>query len=437
MPLSSSESKKYKGNGSVPPDTISASPTSSIIPASTILAPPSPLSALSSLSVVSPLEIQQLQRWQTLSDLLTRHYYKPNLSAVRVILSVALAHYWREASAVWLLVVGPPSTGKSEVGINTLRALPNVWLMGSLTPQSLLSGQDKDKHGKHSLLYRMGDHGILAQSDFSQFLGMRPWEQSVLAAQLRDLFDGRLDKSTGMGKLAWEGKVTMIVGATRALERYWGTLRNLGDRFLSVSWPFRGGADESSLVDRIDQRIENQAEISAEIRQAAKQFAYRDCVLPKSVKDQRDRIYWMAKTVCALRRGVNQERGKVTSADDEEGPGRTTKSLLIAAKAHAALFGRDALADEDVAIAMKLALDSIPYQRRDVLQYFSRDPKKSIVKPDIVKKTGMSYTVLGRLMDGLVQMGLVTRWEGAQESFSIRERFADLVEKSGLDLFRT
>ena len=432
MPLSSSQPKKSKQNGSALAESsiLASSPFPDPTPIPNIL-------ELSSLSAIPPLEIQQLQHWKTLSDLLTTHYYKPNLSAVRVILSVALAHYWREASAVWLLVVGPPSTGKSEVGINTLRALPNVWLVGSLTPQSLLSGQDKDKHGKHSLLYRMGDHGILAQSDFSQFLEMRSWDRAVLAAQLRDLFDGRLDRTTGMGKLAWEGKVTMIIGATRALERYWATMRNLGDRFLSVSWPFQGGHDESSLVDRIDQRIEHQAVVSAEIRSAAKQFAYRpDCSLPKSTKDQRDQIYWMAKVVCALRRGVNQERGKVTSADDEEGPGRTTKSLLITAKAHAALFGRITLAGEDVEIAAKLAMDSIPHQRRDILRYFPRDPKKSIVKPDIVKETGMNYTILGRLMDGLVQMGLVTRWDGNQDSFSVKERFGDLVEKSGLDLFR-
>ncbi len=431
MPLSSSQPNKSRQNGS-------ALPESSIV----AFSPSDPISIpnileLSSLSAISSIEIQQLQYWKTLSDLLTQHYYKPNLSAVRVILSVALAHYWREASAVWLLVVGPPSTGKSEVGIDTLRALPNVWLVGSLTPQSLLSGQDKDKHGQHSLLYRMGDHGILAQSDFSQFLEMKPWDRAELAAQLRRLFDGQLDRSTGMGKLAWEGKVTMIVGATRALERYWGTMRNLGDRFLSVSWPFQGGADESMLVDKIDQRIESQASVSAEIRLAAKQFAYRpDCPLPKSTKLQRDQIYWMAKVVCALRRGVNQERGKVISADDEEGPGRTTKSLLITAKAHAALFGRTTLADEDVAVAAKLGLDSIPYQRRDILKYFSRDPKKSIVKPDIVKETGMNYTALERLLDGLIQMGLVTRWEGNQDSFSVRERLTDLVERSGLELFR-
>ena len=73
-----------------------------------------------------------------------------------------------EGDPVWIGVVAPPSSAKTEI-INSLSLLPNVAQAATLTPAALLSGsprRDRDKGAKGGLLREIGDFGILALKDF-------------------------------------------------------------------------------------------------------------------------------------------------------------------------------------------------------------------------------------------------------------------------------
>ncbi len=62
------------------------------------------------------------------------------------------------------MVVGPPSTGKTEICIRPFENMrPNVFPQGDITPKAFLSGKG-DRAG--SLLHRIGKSGILLFKDF-------------------------------------------------------------------------------------------------------------------------------------------------------------------------------------------------------------------------------------------------------------------------------
>jgi hypothetical protein len=88
---------------------------------------------------------------------------------------------------IWLGLIAPPSSAKTEI-LNSTSRLPYVVPAATLTPASLLSGTPKkqyQKGAKGGLLRQIGEFGILMLKDFGSILSMRPDAKSeVLAATL-------------------------------------------------------------------------------------------------------------------------------------------------------------------------------------------------------------------------------------------------------------
>jgi hypothetical protein len=76
---------------------------------------------------------------------------------------------------VWLGLIGPPSSAKTEL-LNSTSRLSFVVSAGTLTPAGLLSGTPKpqlEKGTKGGLLRQIGEFGILTLRDFGSILTMR------------------------------------------------------------------------------------------------------------------------------------------------------------------------------------------------------------------------------------------------------------------------
>ena len=102
-----------------------------------------------------------------------RHLHMPDPGAVLVVLAVVAANR-AEGDPVWLLEVGPPGGGKTEV-LDALSGLPDVHPAATLTEASLLSGtpaKDKASSAKGGLLREIGDYGIIVAKDFGSVLSM-------------------------------------------------------------------------------------------------------------------------------------------------------------------------------------------------------------------------------------------------------------------------
>jgi hypothetical protein len=79
-----------------------------------------------------------------------------------------------DGDPVWLLVVGPPSSGKTEV-LSSMSGLENVHPAATLTEGALLSGTAQKDHAqdaKGGLLREIGEYGIVLAKDFGSVLSM-------------------------------------------------------------------------------------------------------------------------------------------------------------------------------------------------------------------------------------------------------------------------
>jgi hypothetical protein len=100
-----------------------------------------------------------------------------------------------EGDPVWLLLVGAPSSGKSEI-LQATGSLEGVHPTASLTEAGLLSGSPKREKAKHAtggLLRKVGDHGIVLAKDFGSVLSLHHDARAQVLAALREVYDGKLD----------------------------------------------------------------------------------------------------------------------------------------------------------------------------------------------------------------------------------------------------
>jgi hypothetical protein len=169
----------------------------------------------------------------------------PDKTPIYAVLGAVAANYL-PGDPVWLGVVAPPSSAKTEI-LNSILLLPDVVPIATLTVGALLSGTSKkarDKHAKGSLLRAVDKFGIAGLKDFGSILSLHTETRAEVLAALREIFDGAWTRHVGTdgGKtLHWSGKLGLVFGSTPAIDGYHAVIGSLGDRWLlSRMAPIRG-----------------------------------------------------------------------------------------------------------------------------------------------------------------------------------------------------
>jgi hypothetical protein len=296
----------------------------------------------------------------------TKWLHLDDLDVVDVILATVLANT-APGDPVWLLVVGPPSSAKSEL----LRALgddPRVFRVSSLTGKTLISGH-KDADG--GLLFRVKEGSTLLLLDFGQILSLHPNEKALVLQRLREVYDGysKADFGNSSQGREWKGRLGFLAGTTPAIEKYTSVGAELGDRFLffRVDIPDRQAQVNEALAHS-GQEGAMRAEISAAFEQALNAAGDPSAVTVD--EETRRTLGSLADLATRLRTPVSRDR--YTHAVDyiptPEGPARFGKALLRVGKGLAAVRGENEIGPDELRVLGKIALNSIPSRRFAVVR---------------------------------------------------------------------
>jgi hypothetical protein len=346
------------------------------------------------------------QKWLHLDD----------VGPVLVVAAAVVANL-ADGDPVWVLIVGPPSCGKTEI-LQSISGLNYAVPTATISEAALLSGtakRERTKNATGGLLRQIGDFGILLAKDFTSVLAQNRDTAKAAMAAMREIADGRWDRPVGTdgGRvLSWSGKCGFIGGVTPSYDRYGSIVTALGDRFLLLRMPKVNAGKQAKVALA---QAEHEKQMRAELADAmAGLIAGAD---PKNVhaalRDDEIQELIRLAMFAALARTVVERDGytnELLVLPQPEGPARLVKAMRRMYGALGALG-----VDENTRwrLMERIALDCGPAMRvplmRELLastNLLDAEPRRTA---DIAEKVGLVTKTASRVLDDLAMLNIARR----------------------------
>lgn len=343
--------------------------------------------------------------WVDVEVALLQHFHEPDIQGARAFYAALAAHDLK-GQPVWPMIVAPPGCGKTEM-INPLHGLDGVHLIDAITPNTLVSGRAPEPNkpkGKDGLLERIGKTGMLFIPDFSTVLEGNRDKRNEIFAQLRRVYDGRLRKEFGIDGLntEWSGRLTVAVAVTPEVDRYTSVFGALGERFVMIRWKRIGGIEAALTAMNQDHQAKD-AQMKAAVHLLF--GALKTAPEPELSSGLKRAIAATAELIAVGRTAVKRERDERTIdyVPEAEGATRLAQQFCQLAKGSARLEARTEVEAADLAVAQRVAFDTLPPNRAAVLRSLLNGA------PATEATTGLKRHALHRAVEDLKELDMLDR----------------------------
>ncbi|HXY27632.1 MAG TPA: hypothetical protein VEH82_05070 [Acidimicrobiales bacterium] len=310
--------------------------------------------------------------------LFQRHLWLPDPGVVLVVLATAAANRL-PGDPLWLLVVGAPSSGKTET-LDSLSELSEYHAISTFTEAGLLSGSPGEGSGATGgLLMEVGDQGLIVASDFGTLLNEHGSTRNRLFACLREVFDGKFIRRLGTqgGRtFAWVGHAGFIGACTEAIDSPSIDLGLLGERFTYYRMPATSADDEVTACLMADANAGHQRAIRAERARVVREFFDGLTIpdlLPLLTLDEQDRLITLATVGSRCRSSVVRD-GYSREVELVPGHERSPRLYGQLRQLHAGLSVIGVPSGETWRLLAQAAFDGVHPGRRAVLDYLVVSP---------------------------------------------------------------
>jgi hypothetical protein len=332
-------------------------------------------------------------------------------------LAVAVSGLAFDDDPLWGMLVGPPSSGKTE----TVRALGSVaGHLDDLTASGLLSWTKGKNATQTGALHRLGRRGLLTIGDFSTVLAMsNKGNRDLLFALLRRAYDGHVTRDLGnhAEQLSWRGRVTLLACCTPIIDQYSSHADALGPRWLYYRVGGRRAAGKQVMGHRAGQaRLTDARSQAATLAEALVGAAADRTPTVQVPEELRRGLVDIAVVTCYGRAAVPRSgygRREIEGLATVEEPPRLVKQLVALARA---LLCLGLPADQALALCHRAALDSMPQARRLTLEILAHGEPVSV--SEVARRVECHRQVARFTLEELAAIGVC---EGPDDDDSSRD----------------
>ncbi len=346
-----------------------------------------------------------------LTDVFSKWLHMDDPAPVLAVAATVVANL-ADGDPVWLLIVGPPSGGKTEV-LSSCAGLGYIIPAATVTEAALLSGtsrRERTADATGGLLRQIGDFGILLAKDFTSVLSQNKDTAKAAMAALREIYDGSWDRPVGTdgGRvLKWSGKCGFIGGVTPSYDRYSGVVNQLGDRFMLLRMPDVKAQEQAlSALDHEDHEKQMRAELAVAMTDLIAAAEPSKVHAPLS-HDDRNRLVKLARFAARSRTAVERDgyTGDLLVMPQAEGPARLVKAMRRLYGALGAIGCDD---DTRWTVLGRVARDCAPAIRMPLMKALLEAGKAKRTS-EIAETAAMVTKTAHRQLDDLAMLSIAKR----------------------------
>ena len=371
---------------------------------------------------------------------------------LEIAIAVCVSSVLRLNPPLWLLLVGAPSSFKTEL-VNLFGSLSEVYTLDTMTKNAFVSGfVKKDGSDPEDLLPLLNDKCFIVK-DLTTIFSLKEDTVKKLLGDLTSIFDGKFEKFTATrGGVSYSSLFSMIACITPAiLAKHHSYVNQLGPRFFFLRVP--------ELTDETRKRgfeiawsTENRSKKVAHARQLVSSYcAQLMTKVTEGVKTQENRPdvrAWLnnAADFVARARGIaitkdesfqNKEGKEIEYYDIKdhqvEQPWRALRQLHGYASVLAFMRGKSSITLEECRALRPLLISTMQVNRAEIVQVLITSGGLSA--SEIAKRIQKSAKTIRRSLKELEVLGLTDAYKrpsitgGVSPWFHfVSEPYADLLE---------
>ena len=352
-----------------------------------------------------------------LLDVFRSNLYLPDPAPVEVVVGAMVANLL-PGDPVWLLLVGPPASGKTEI-LSSLSQVPKVYEVSTFTEAGLLSGSTyRSEAATGGLLAELGPFGHIICKDFTSILSQSSDTRTTLLAALREIYDGKWMRRLGTAggrTYGWTGKAGLLAGVTETIDRHGAVMGVMGERFILFRMPQL--SDEGRLEQgRAAMAKTGRQDSVREQLAAAMRVFFADLQIPSALRplstEEGERLIFLADLATRCRSAVERDTRdrEIELVPQPEALARMQSVLTQAVRGMQVAGIGD---DEIDRLTSALALGSIPKVRRTVVEFLA-GARVNFTSSEIADRIQLPTNTVSRALADLAAHEVAVRRSDAQ-----------------------
>ena len=344
---------------------------------------------------------------------------------------------------LWLLLVGVPSSGKTDI-VRLIKDSEITYYLDNLTQNAFISGERATKSNRVHDLLPLLDGKCLIIKDWTSIFSLDEQMTKKLLGDLVNIYDKEFTKfSSRRGNVSYASIFSQLGCITPAtLNRHTNYMNMIGPRFLCYTVPNSTYEDLESSYQMIFSNVDRSL-LEKEARIYASSYLNQlsdKQIKVKPIGKSTQNYLRVAATLMSYCRGIvilqaasfkNEEGEEIkyyeVSDIQIEEPWRAIQQLKELAKYLAFVVGKDEVGIEELEIIKEVVISSMPADRSQALRSI-KEVGGEITAKILSEASDRSTKTARRLLDELSALKVLTKTRGAiVTDYCLNEKFRDFI----------